>query len=184
MALELQLLIIKELIPLLPKHQLKTLRTTTHLRFMKLDCDSMPTSLMVDDTDILEELCQDIINFECIICRHSRSQSLLRNSLLRNPKQHIVFGNITRLTIPMPSLSDDYTCDLCQQAFPHMRVTDLTLEVGLDDVSFPSVFRSWGDSFLHFVRDLTFDFSAQDLDVEEVSWFISYFQVILRVNAY
>jgi len=139
---------------------------------------------MVDDTDILEELCKDIINFECIICCHSRSQSRMRNSLLQNPKQHIVFGNITGLMIPMPSLSDDYTCNLCQQAFPYMRVTDLTLEVGLDDVSFPSVFRSWGDLFLHSVRYLTFDFSAQDLEVEEVSWFTSYFQVILRVNAY
>jgi len=50
-----------------------------------------------------------------------------------------------------------------------MQVEDLTLVVELDDVSFPFVFSSWGDSFLCCVRHLQFDFLGDHLDMEEAS---------------
>ena len=53
-----------------------------------------------------------------------------------------------------------------------MRVEDLTLVVGLDGVSFPSIFSSWGDSFLCCVRHLQFDFLGDDLNMEEVSYIV------------
>lgn len=165
-ALELQARIIEELIPLLSRHQLRTLRTTTHIRFVEQAL--IPNSLIIDDTDILCALCEDIVNFEQIICRHSHSQGR-RSSFLRNPKEHILFGNITTLTIPMPRLNDRETCNWCREAFQDMRVEDLTLVVELDDVSFPSVFSSWEDSFLHCVRHLQFNFLGDHLDVEEAS---------------
>lgn len=165
-TLELQARIIEELIPLLSHHQLKTLRTTTHIRFVEEA--SKPRSLIINDIYVLHVLCEDIVNFEQIICRHSHSQRT-RTSFFRNPQKHIIFGNITTLTFPMPRLNDFETRGWCQDAFQYMQVEDLTLLVDLDDVSFPSIFSSWGASFLCCVRSLQFNFLGDHLDMEEVS---------------
>jgi len=167
-ALELQAQIIEELIPLLDDQQLSILRTTTHLRFMK--SFSTKRSLSILGIEDLRSLCRDIIKFEEIICRHAHSYGIrIRTSFYKNPREHIVFGDITTLTIPMPSIGDHKTHDLCKNAFQFMEVADLTLVVALDNVSFPSIFSSWGNSFLYCVKHLKFDFFGDHLDVEEVN---------------
>ena len=167
MAPELQAKIIEELIPLLNDDQLTALRTTTHLRFMK--SSSKPQSLVVDGKHDLRALCRAILKFEEIICRHAQSSPKIQFSFYRIPHKHVLFGNITALTIPMPNIREHRTNNLCQLAFSYMQVADLTLVVALDDISFPSIFYSWGYSFLHCVKHLKFRFFGDHLDMEEVS---------------
>jgi hypothetical protein len=168
-SLELQAQIIEELIPLLSDDQLTTLMTTTHLRFKK--SLSQPTSLVIDEPDDLHDLCQDVVKFEEIVCRHvahvtNAHSSTIRSSFYRNPVEHIPFCNITTLGIPLhPSRK---ALELCESAFKYMDVVDLTLEVDLGNISFPSIFSSWGDSFLSRIKQLRFNFSADGIDKDNV----------------
>ena len=150
---------------------------TTHLRFKKSLLE--PTSLIIDEPDNLGHLCRDVVDFEKIVCRHTaqRPQTpafessiyINRTSFYRNPQEHILFCNITALTIPLHSQHFTEIHKLCKSAFQYMEVADLTVEVMLDDTSFPSLFSDWGNSFLGSVKHLTFKFSADGLDKDMVS---------------
>jgi hypothetical protein len=47
-----------------------------------------------------------------------------------------------------------------------MEVVDITVEVNLDNTSFPSMFINYGNSFLGSVKHLMFKFLADDLDTD------------------
>jgi len=160
---ELQAMILEELLAILEESKITTLKQTSHIRFFK--SVARPKKLVINDYEQLPAFFKDVSNFERIFCRHDQSP---RPSHRQYPNRHILFGGLNTLTIPIPSSKDLITRKLCREALEHMVITNLTLLIKLDEVTFLHTLGTWSKKFVLSVKDLTLEFSGDHLDKAEV----------------